>query len=64
MKYMLDTNICIYIIKKKPLGLYWKFNHFPIGDIGISSVTFSELCYGVENSSLEKKEGTQKDWVI
>ena len=54
MKYMLDTNICIYIIKKKPLQVIKKFQTIKISGIGISSITLSELEYGVEKS--QKKE--------
>ncbi len=50
MKYMLDTNICIYIIKEKPLIVKEKFSTLKIGDIGISSITTSELFYGVSKS--------------
>lgn len=50
MKYMLDTNICIYIIKKKPKEVFEKFKLLNVGDICISSITFSELMYGVEKS--------------
>lgn len=54
MKYMLDTNICIYIIKKKPLQVINRLTNIEISDIGISSITLSELEYGVEKS--QKKE--------
>ncbi len=51
MKYMLDTNICIYLIKKKPLNVLQKIAKIDINDVGISSITLSELEYGVEKSS-------------
>lgn len=50
MKYMLDTNICIYIINKKPEKVLRHFMAHTVGDIGISSITLSELRYGVEKS--------------
>lgn len=50
MKYLLDTNICIYIIKKKPKNVFEKFKQYRVGDIGISAITYSELAYGVANS--------------
>ncbi|MFH1856709.1 MAG: type II toxin-antitoxin system VapC family toxin [Candidatus Omnitrophota bacterium] len=50
MKYLLDTNICIYIIKKKPLEVINKLTKINISDIGMSSITLSELEYGVEKS--------------
>ena len=51
MKYLLDTNICIYIIKKKPENVFKKFTEMPFGSIGVSSITLAELQYGVMKSS-------------
>jgi len=51
MKYMLDTNTCIYIIKRKPLDVIERFKKIEISQIGISSITLSELSYGVSKSS-------------
>jgi tRNA(fMet)-specific endonuclease VapC len=51
MKYMLDTNTCIYIIKKKPMNVIKRFQKAGIPNIGISSITLSALFYGVEKSS-------------
>ena len=50
MKYMLDTNICIYIIKQKPLRVLKRFKEYSPGDILISSITLAELRYGAEKS--------------
>ncbi len=50
MKFMLDTNICIYIIKQKPARVLKRFAQYLPGDIFISSVTLAELRYGVEKS--------------
>ena len=47
---MLDTNICIYILKNKNQKLLQKFYKCKLGDIGISSIVYSELIYGVEKS--------------
>jgi tRNA(fMet)-specific endonuclease VapC len=55
MKYMLDTNTCIYIIKKKPVKVIRRFEKVRIPNIGISSITLSELFYGVEKSSQPHK---------
>jgi tRNA(fMet)-specific endonuclease VapC len=52
---MLDTNICIYIIKQNPQAVINKFKLFNVGDICISSMTFAELLYGVEKSTHQKK---------
>jgi tRNA(fMet)-specific endonuclease VapC len=51
MKFMLDTNTCIYIIKRKPPDVIERFKLTEISQIGISSITMSELLYGVSKSS-------------
>ena len=50
MKYMLDTNICIYIIKKKPDKVIRRLRESRLSDLCISSITLSKLEYGVEKS--------------
>jgi tRNA(fMet)-specific endonuclease VapC len=55
MKYMLDTNICIYIIKQHPDEVIHKFKDLKVGDLCISSVTLAELAYGVEKSRYREK---------
>jgi tRNA(fMet)-specific endonuclease VapC len=55
MEYLLDTNICIYIIKKNPLFVLEKFFKIPFGNIAISSITYSELQYGIYKSSNPQK---------
>lgn len=51
MKIMLDTNICIYIIKLRPQAVLQRFSAFPVGDIGISAITVAELEYGAAKSA-------------
>ena len=51
MKVMLDTNICIYIIKQKPESVLARLRAFQVGDIGISSITLAELQYGAMKSA-------------
>lgn len=55
MRIMLDTNICIYLIKQRPQSLLDRFRSFPVGDIGISVITLAELQYGVSKSSQSKR---------
>jgi len=55
MKYLMDTNICIYLIKKKPLKVLEKLNQIPLTEVGISAITLSELEYGVEKSSFPEQ---------
>ncbi|WP_426416890.1 type II toxin-antitoxin system tRNA(fMet)-specific endonuclease VapC [Aestuariirhabdus sp. LZHN29] len=53
LKYMLDTNIVIYVIKRRPLEALETFNRHA-GQISISSITLAELLHGAEKS--ERKE--------
>ncbi len=55
MKYILDTNICIYIIKKKPIQVFDKFKDLPLGSVGISSITLAELAFGAKKSAQSEK---------
>jgi len=55
MNYLLDTNICIYIIKKKPIAVLERFQSLSLGEVGISSITLAELQYGVEKSANREK---------
>ncbi|MCD6486994.1 MAG: type II toxin-antitoxin system VapC family toxin [Syntrophobacterales bacterium] len=50
MKYLLDTNICIYIINEKPEKVLKRFEQYPVHEFGISSITHAELRYGVAKS--------------
>jgi len=61
MKLMLDTNICIYIIKQQPAAALKHFLEYQIGDIGISSITLSELRYGVAKSTHQEKNAKALD---
>jgi tRNA(fMet)-specific endonuclease VapC len=49
-QHMLDTNICIYIIRKKPQRVLRRLQRYPVSNIGVSSITLSELEYGVAKS--------------
>lgn len=51
MQYMLDINICIFLIKRKPPAVIQRFNTIRVADVGISSITSSELTCGVAKSS-------------
>lgn len=52
---LLDTNTCIYIIKRKPDEVLRHFLQYHPGDIGISSITLAELQYGVAKSRAQKR---------
>jgi tRNA(fMet)-specific endonuclease VapC len=55
MRFLLDTNICIYIIKRQPLQVLEKFQTLQIYDVGISSITIAELEYGVYKSQRQEQ---------
>ncbi|WP_314908248.1 type II toxin-antitoxin system tRNA(fMet)-specific endonuclease VapC [Oribacterium asaccharolyticum] len=55
MRYMLDTNICIYVIKHKPETVFQKLQNINPEDVCISSVTYAELVHGVEKSAAVEK---------
>ncbi|MDO9584816.1 MAG: type II toxin-antitoxin system VapC family toxin [Desulfomicrobium sp.] len=49
--YLLDTNICIYVIKRRPQQVLERFRQADVSSIAISSITFSELMFGAAKSS-------------
>ena len=53
--YLLDTNICIYIIKKKPPNVLLRFANIDPGDISISTITIAELEFGARKSTNVEK---------
>lgn len=55
MKFLLDTNICIHIIKHKPPSVFARFQDFTPQDLCISAITLAELEYGAEKSSFPEK---------
>lgn len=54
LRYLLDTNICIYIAKEKPQSVLYKFEHTKVGEVGISIITYGELLYGAQKSQHPK----------
>ncbi|MBQ4232117.1 MAG: type II toxin-antitoxin system VapC family toxin [Lachnospiraceae bacterium] len=55
MRYMLDTNICIYVIKHKPEKVFQELQKHDPSEVCISSVTYAELVHGVEKSEAVEK---------
>ena len=51
MNYMLDTNICIYVMKEKPEAVLRRFQQELNAGLCISSITLAELEYGMKHSS-------------
>jgi tRNA(fMet)-specific endonuclease VapC len=58
---MLDTNICIYIIKQQPPQVLAHFNSYEVGDIVVSSITVAELQYGVRKSQQQERNQAALD---
>jgi tRNA(fMet)-specific endonuclease VapC len=51
MLVLLDTDICIYLIREQPETLIKQFDRYAVGDVGISTITLAELEYGISKSS-------------
>lgn len=51
LRYLLDTNICIYIAREKPPSVAKRFAQLDAGVVGMSIITYGELRYGAEKSS-------------
>jgi tRNA(fMet)-specific endonuclease VapC len=55
-RYMLDTNMCIYLMKNQPEQVATRFAECYVGDVVISAITFAELEYGVTVSDNQEQE--------
>ena len=55
-RYMLDTNICIYLMKNQPKEVAERFARCYVGDVVMSAITYAELEYGVARSVDPEKE--------
>ena len=55
-KYMLDTNICIYLMKQQPPEVRARFDHCFVGDVVISAITLAELEFGVACSGVSQSQ--------
>lgn len=54
MRYMLDTDICIYVINERPSAVAQAFREHESAGLGISSVTAAELFYGVARTGSQR----------
>jgi len=54
-RYLLDTDICIYIKKQEPKKVFEKCTQLTVGEIGMSIVTYGELVYGAHKSHYPEK---------
>ena len=48
MNYLLDTNICLYIMQRRPAAVATRFETLNRGDVGMSIITYAELRVGIE----------------
>lgn len=55
-RYMLDTNMCIYLMKNQPEQVAKHFDKCYVGDVVMSAITFAELEYGVKASENPERE--------
>lgn len=51
LRFLLDTNICIYIRQERPMAVRARFGRQPAGSVAMSVVTWGELMFGAERSS-------------
>jgi tRNA(fMet)-specific endonuclease VapC len=58
-KYMLDTNICIYLMKHQPPEVRERFAQCFVGDVIISAVTLAELEFGIACSGIAAQESNR-----
>ncbi len=49
-RYLLDTNICIYLRQNRPPEVTERFRHMQHGEVVVSVITYGELLYGAERS--------------
>ncbi|MCP3874880.1 MAG: type II toxin-antitoxin system VapC family toxin [Desulfobacteraceae bacterium] len=61
MNFLIDTNICIYIMNRCPPEVIQKFKNSEVGQIAISSITVSELQYGVSKSKYRGQNSKRLD---
>jgi tRNA(fMet)-specific endonuclease VapC len=50
VRVLLDTDICIYLIRRRPPEVLHRFEEYEVGDIGVSSITVAELYFGARKS--------------
>ena len=65
MRYMLDTDACIALIKRKPASVLRRLSVLVPGDAGISAVTSAELRYGVmKSSAIDRNTAALDDFLL
>jgi tRNA(fMet)-specific endonuclease VapC len=64
VKYLLDTNICIYIINERPKQVLERFRRFAIAELGLSSVSVAELAFGVAKSRSARNRAALESFLL
>ena len=64
MKYLLDTDTCIYLINERPKRALARFRRHAVGDIGVSTVTVSELAYGVAKTGSARNRAALEAFLL
>lgn len=54
VKYLLDTNICIYIVNRRPAVVFQHLDRLSYSEVGISCITGAELHFGVAKTGSER----------
>ncbi|WP_434734693.1 type II toxin-antitoxin system VapC family toxin (plasmid) [Rhizobium sp. YTUHZ044] len=62
--YMLDTNMCIYLMKEQPPQVARRFAQCRVGDVVMSAITFAELEYGVSASKDAERDRSNLEYLI
>lgn len=55
-RYLLDTNMCIYLMKHQPPEVAERFALCQVGDVVMSAITYAELAYGVSVAANSARE--------
>lgn len=63
-RYLLDTNICIYIAKGQPTGVRERFAQHAVQDLAMSTITVGELRFGAEKSQARERAMTTIDQLL
>lgn len=64
IRYLLDTNICIYLIKKHPPEVLERFRQIQLKQLYISTITLFELYYGIEkNKSHQRNSAALENFI-
>jgi len=63
-RYLLDTNICIYLLKGAPESLLARFAKYGVGEVLMSAITYAELAYGAATSPTPAREKRAVDQLV